>query len=126
MAFANAEGGIVIVGLHDGKVEGCRQHEDKMNAFRQAVIGFTVPPTRVSFAEVPCVNSRGEEDFLLAIRIDPGERVHEAKNGDCYLRVGDESRRLNYHQRQELEFDKGQDAWGQRTKAGPADGFTPV
>lgn len=27
--------------------------------------------------------------------------------GDCYLRVGDESKRLNFAQRQELEFDRG-------------------
>lgn len=107
-AFANAEGGIIVVGLHDGEVEGCGQHRDKMNAFRQAAIDFTVPPARMSFTEVSCVNSRGEDDFLLVIRVDPGERVHELKNGDCYLRVGDESRRLNYRQRQELEFDKGQ------------------
>jgi ATP-dependent DNA helicase RecG len=104
-AFANANGGLLVIGLHDGKVEGCRQHKDKVDAFRQAAIDFTVPPARVSFSEVACVNSRGEDDFLLVIRIDPGERVHEVKNGDCYLRVGDETRKLNYHQRQELEFD---------------------
>lgn len=34
--------------------------------------------------------------------------MHELKNGDCYLRIGDESRKLNYMQRQELHFDKGQ------------------
>lgn len=28
-------------------------------------------------------------------------------NGDCYLRVGDESRKLNYSQRRELTYDKG-------------------
>jgi len=107
-AFANAEGGTIVIGLHNGEVEGCRQHQDKLNSFRQAAIDFTVPPTRVSFSEVKCVNSRGDDDFLLVIRVEPGERVHEVQSGDCYLRVGDETRKLNYHQRQELEFDKGQ------------------
>lgn len=107
-AFANAEGGTIVIGLHDGKVEGCRQYQEKVNSFRQAAIDFAVPPTRVSLAEVGCVNSRGEDDFLLVIRAEPGERVHEVKSGDCYLRVGDETRKLSYHQRQELEFDKGQ------------------
>jgi hypothetical protein len=27
----------------------------------------------VSFSELACVNSRGEDDFLLVIRIDPGD-----------------------------------------------------
>jgi ATP-dependent DNA helicase RecG len=79
-----------------------------LTAFRQAAIDFTVPPTRVSFSEAGCVNNRGDNDYLLVIRVEPGERVHEVVNGDCYLRVGDETRRLNYRQHQELEFDKGQ------------------
>ena len=44
-AFANAEGGTVVIGLHDGQVEGCRRYPEKMNSFRQAAIDFTVPPT---------------------------------------------------------------------------------
>ncbi|XVU26639.1 ATP-binding protein [Actinoplanes sp. CA-054009] len=34
--------------------------------------------------------------------------MHETSSGDCYLRVGDETHRLTYTQRRELEFDKGQ------------------
>jgi ATP-dependent DNA helicase RecG len=107
-AFANAEGGTIVIGLHDGQIEGCRRYPEKVNSFRQAAIDFTVPPTRMAVSEVACVNSRGEDDLLFAIRVDPSERVHEVKTGECYLRVGDETRRLSYPQRQELEFDKGQ------------------
>jgi ATP-dependent DNA helicase RecG len=107
-AFANAEGGTVVVGLSKGKVEGLKEFPSKINELRQAPIDFTVPPVRTSCSQVKCVNDRGEEDFLLVIAVEPGERVHEVMNGDCYLRVGDESRKLTYHQRQELAFDKGQ------------------
>ncbi len=107
-AFANAEGGTIVIGLHDGLVEGCRHYPEKVNSFRQAAIDFTVPPIRATVSEVACVNQRGEDDVLLAIRVDPGERVHEVKTGECYLRVGDETRKLGYSQRKELEFDKGQ------------------
>ena len=107
-AFANAEGGIIVIGLHDGQVEGLRGYPEKINSFRQAAIDFTVPPVRMSVSEVACVNSRGEDDLLLVLRVDPGERVHEVKTGECYIRVGDETRKLGYPQRQELEFDKGQ------------------
>ena len=107
-AFANAEGGIIVIGLHDGQVEGLRGYPEKINSFRQAAIDFTVPPVSMSVSEVACVNSRGEDDLLLVLRVDPGERVHEVKTGECYIRVGDETRKLGYPQRQELEFDKGQ------------------
>lgn len=107
-AFANAEGGTIVIGLRDGQVEGCRQYPEKMNAFRQAAIDFTVPPIRMAVSEVACVNSGGDDDLLLVIQVDPGDRVHEVVTGECYLRLGDETRKLSYPQRQELEFDKGQ------------------
>ncbi len=109
VAFANAEGGTIVVGLHAGAVEGMNQQGLKhINALRQASIDHTVPPVRFSCTEVECINSEGAKDVLLVFRVDPGERVHEMKNGETFLRVGDESRKLNFSQRQELEFDKGQ------------------
>lgn len=58
--------------------------------------------------QVGCINEHGETDSLAVIRVDPSERVHELKSGDCFLRVGDESRKLRHEQRRELEYDKGQ------------------
>lgn len=108
VAFANAEGGTVVVGLHNGKVEGVANLDARINGYQQAPLDFTVPPVRAKFHQVPCLNDRGGTDSLLVVRVDPSERVHETQDGDCYLRVGDESRRLNFSQRQELEFDRGQ------------------
>ncbi|MDT0476740.1 ATP-binding protein [Streptomyces sp. DSM 41014] len=108
VAFANAEGGIIVIGLSDGQVEGVGQLGKKENDLRQAAIDFTSPPVRASFHKAKCINREGVEDCLLVVRIEPGERVHETHTGDCYLRVGDESRKLSYSNRQELEFDKGQ------------------
>lgn len=108
VAFANAEGGVIVVGLHGGKVQGLKSVASKINDYRQAPIDHTTPPTRAVFEEVVCINDSGQLDKLLVIRVDPSERVHELKNGDCYLRIGDESRKLNFTQRQELEYDKGQ------------------
>lgn len=108
VAFANAEGGTIAVGVHSGIGEGMERHRGRINDLRQASIDHTSPPVRCSFHEVECVNSEGMRDSLLIVRVDPGERVHEVNGGDCLLRVGDESRRLNFTQRQELEFDKGQ------------------
>ncbi len=107
-AFANAEGGVIVIGLSDGRVEGIRSHASKQNAIRQAALDFTVPPVRAHVEQVGCINDAGEVDALLVIRVDPGELVHETRAGDVYLRVGDESRKLGFAARQELEFDKRQ------------------
>ncbi|MGI8946909.1 MAG: ATP-binding protein [Ornithinimicrobium sp.] len=107
VALANAEGGTAVVGIHDGKVDGVRRHIDRVNSLRQAPLDHTHPPVRTHFDQVACLNSAGELDTILVARVSPGEVVHETTNGECYLRVGDESRRLSFGQRQELHYDRG-------------------
>lgn len=101
VALANAEGGCVAVGLHSGTVDGVLRA--RANDLRQAAQDFTVPVVRTS---VQVLESATGAEVLL-FRVDPGDRVHETASGDCYLRVGDESRKLGFAQRQELEYDRG-------------------
>ncbi|MFY1689249.1 ATP-binding protein [Plantactinospora sp. WMMB782] len=108
IGLANAEGGTIVVGLSNGEVQGMSRVRGKVNDFRQTPFDFTTPPVRADFTEVACINREGQPDTILAIRVEPGERVHERSDGDCFLRVGDETRRLSYTQRRELGFDKGQ------------------
>ncbi|AMS03197.1 hypothetical protein PP487_gp38 [Gordonia phage Herod] len=108
IAFANAEGGTVVIGVCNGQIEGIDAHPEHANSLRQSWIDFTQPPVRCTYKEVACINSDGLPDHLLMVHIETSERVHENVNGETFLRVGDESRKLNYLQRQELEFDKGQ------------------
>ena len=101
IAMANAEGGYVAVGIHDGVVDGVAAPH--INALRQAARDFTSPVVRCTATEFEVSDGR----VVLVFRIDPGEHVHETTKGDVYLRVGDESRKLGYSQRRELEFDRG-------------------
>lgn len=101
VALANAEGGTIVVGLHDGRVDPPTPRQ--INDLRQAAHDFTEPTVRAHADEVEV----GGGPPLLLLRVSPGERVHQTTAGDCYLRVGDESRRLTFAQRQELEFDRG-------------------
>ena len=107
VAFANAEGGVVVVGLHDGRVEGTKDRPTAMNSLRQVPLDLTSPSVRTHFTQVSVRNEHGEVDTVLVARVEPGEQVYELTNGDCYLRVGDESRRLGFSQRQELHYDRG-------------------
>jgi len=101
VAMANAEGGYVVVGIHDGTADGVG--EERLNALRQTAHDFTAPVVRCSTTEL----STRDGTILLVIRVAPGEQVHETTKGDVFLRVGDESRRLGYAQRRELEYDRG-------------------
>ena len=108
VGFANADGGIVIVGLADGEVEGTNDNSRKRNSHLQANIDFCTPPVRVKSRLIACLDKEGEPNELLAIEVEPSDSVHANQKDEVYLRVGDENRKLNFAQRRELLFDKGQ------------------
>ncbi len=107
IAMANAEGGAIAVGLHDGTVEDVDAIPDRVNALLQASIDHTRPPVRARARRLAAINETGDAVTLLVFEIEPGDLVHESAAGVCYLRVGDESRRLGFQQRQELAYDRG-------------------
>jgi ATP-dependent DNA helicase RecG len=108
IGFANADGGIVIVGLSDGEVEGTGGNPERRNSQFQANIDFCVPPVRATNRLIECVDGRGEPNELLAIEVEPGDSVHANRKDEVFLRVGDENRKLSFAQRRELLYDKGQ------------------
>jgi ATP-dependent DNA helicase RecG len=104
--FANAEGGLLVAGVHDGRVEGVAA-SNRINSWRQAALDFTQPPVRHRFELLPCRNDKGEQDEIVLIEIEASERVHLTAKGETFLRVGDENRRLGPVESQELRYDKG-------------------
>lgn len=104
VAMANAEGGYVVVGFHSGQAEPLPEH--KLNDLRQAALDFTLPPVRTHIRTVKVATGA-----LAVIEVEPGSTVHETVSGEAYLRVGDESRRLTFAQRRELEYDRGTEVY---------------
>ncbi|MDR2374616.1 MAG: putative DNA binding domain-containing protein, partial [Bifidobacteriaceae bacterium] len=101
VAFGNAEGGYLVVGIHNGVVDGVTP--DRASEIRQAALDFTEPPVKTTVTEL-----RGPDGQLLLIcRIESGRHVHMTSKGECYLRAGDESRRLTFAQQRELGYDLG-------------------
>jgi ATP-dependent DNA helicase RecG len=118
IGFANADGGLVIVGLHDRSVEGMKAHATRQNEHLQANLDFCVPPVRARIRFVDCINAAGETDQLFVIDVEPSEVVHANQRDEVFLRVGDENRRLGFSQRQELLYDKGQSSYETRVVSG--------
>jgi len=108
VAMANAEGGAIVVGLHDGMVDGVEPA--RVNALRQAAMDHTAPPVPVSHEE-RVIKVGGMSRTVLVIRVEPSDTLHSLTNGTAYLRVGDESRKLSAAQRQELAYDRGAAAY---------------
>ncbi len=111
VGFANAEGGLVVIGIHEGRVEGVDTAGRRLNEWRQAAMDFTQPPVRHTFELIPCANADGVPDHVAVVEVESSERVHSNVKGETYLRVGDENRRLGVVEAQELRFDKGESSF---------------
>lgn len=107
IALANAEGGSLVIGASNSEIKGLQAKPTAENDFRQAIHDYVKPSVRLSIDKIDVINSDGKEDQILFLTIDPADIVLEDRRGKTYLRVGDESRELNYSERQELEYNKG-------------------
>ncbi len=106
VAMANAEGGMIALGLSGGLCEGVDDRRHAQNGWRQAGVDYTVPPVRFTVHLLPCINRRGSADHLLIIQIPPSRQVHSTTRDEVFLRIGDENRRLSFEQRIELRYDR--------------------
>lgn len=111
IGFANAEGGLVTVGLWSGRVEGVADAGRRISDWQQAALDFTTPAVPCRSRLVDCINESGGPDQLFIVEIETSDQVHANRKDEVYLRVGDENRRLTFAQRQELLYDKGQSSF---------------
>ena len=113
IGFANADGGRIIVGIRDGKIEGINADVRHLNALLQASLDFCEPPVRHEANFLDCVSVDGEPARLLILDITASARIHRNKRGVCYLRRGDENRQLRANEERELAIDKSEMVYDQ-------------
>ncbi|HFI0640989.1 TPA: ATP-binding protein [Streptococcus suis] len=111
IAFANAEGGHLVVGIEDdGEVTGFSRSGAKPIEEFQSV-PYQLRQTPISFSDrvIQVINSKGEEDYVLLISVNPSvDRVIVSTNDEVFLRQADKSVPLSHEQRLQLTYDKGQ------------------
>lgn len=114
IAFANADGGKLVIGIEDEKqgniITGFKDgHAYPIEDFKKIDREMRDTPLALTFEEIPVVNVRGEDDHILIISVElSSSRVISAPNDEVYLRQGDESVKLSYEQRIQLNYDRGQ------------------
>lgn len=108
VAMANADGGTICIGVHDGRLEGTDAHQQHCNELMQVGMDLVQPPARLRSQLIDVIDEQGQPNHLLLIEVASSTVVHTTTADVCYLRVGDEDRKLHHDQRQELIYDKGQ------------------
>jgi len=110
IAFANADGGTIAIGLKDRAIEGIdSQGNVKINDFIQCGFEKCIPSVKYTYEQVDVTKANGNKDRILFLHIEASsDRIHKNSADEVFLRVGDESKRLTFEQRLSLEYDKGE------------------
>lgn len=117
IGLANAEGGLVVIGVSGGSIEDLARAERKLNSLRKVPQTHCSPPPRVRFHLLDLIDD-GNARTVLVAEVPPGTTLHETTAGDCYLRTGDSTVRLSPTQREELAYDRGAAQYEARPVAG--------
>lgn len=109
-AFANAEGGTIVIGISDKtlEIEGIHQYGmDKANEFIAIPKNGCKPMPQYNEEFLDVINSKGEEDQLLLLHIQPCvDQIVRTTNDSTYLRIGDKTKELKGDDLRNLEYAK--------------------
>ena len=110
IAFANADGGDLVVGITDGKkeIEGVDDDQKVLNEIRRTPFDFCIPSVNTQVEMLPCMDRTGKDNHVLVFHIEPSMRVYANQADEVFLRVGDKSKKLSFDERFQLMNDKGQ------------------
>lgn len=109
-AFANAEGGCIVIGVSDKKrtLEGLQELDEKqINNILNAPKDFCRPMPKYEFEKLSIINEHGKPDYLLLLHIEASpEQIIRTNNDSTFLRIGDQSREMKGEDLRNLEYTK--------------------
>ena len=110
VAMANADGGMIVVGISDKtrRIEGVNQDKAHLNEILRTPFDFCVPTISVTTEFMPCQDSEGNDNHILIIHVPASPRLHANQADEVFWRVGDKSRKLPFEERLQLMYDKGE------------------
>lgn len=109
-AFANAEGGTVIIGISDKtkRLEGINcAGEQKINDFVNSPKDCCKPMPKYKEEFIDIINADGQPDRLLLLHIEASsDQIIRTTNDSTFLRIGDRTRELKGEDLRKLEYAK--------------------
>lgn len=108
VAFANADGGVIAVGVEDdGTISGIDSYTENINELLRAPFDFCKPSVQIETERRDCVNKQGKADHILLIRVLQSSDLHTNQADEVFFRMGDKSKKLNFEERLQLMYAKG-------------------
>lgn len=109
-ANANQEGGLILLGVEDdGTVFGLKNAYG--DNYRNEIARCSEHISHVSpqYRFLPTKNSKGEDDEIALIFVPYSAQVASTPDGDVYLRIGDQNKKLQPEDIVRLRQERGQD-----------------
>ena len=108
IAFANADGGLLAVGIEDnGEITGIDDYTKNINEILRAGYDFCQPSIFIEKETIDCIDKNGNANHILLIKIPQSADMHVNHRDEAFLRVGDKSKKLTFDERMELMYSKG-------------------
>lgn len=108
VAFANADGGVLVVGIEDnGEITGIDGYTENVNDILRVPFDYCKPSVKVETETIECLDKDGNKNHLLVIYVLQSSELHANQQDDVYYRVGDKSKKLNFDERLQLMYSKG-------------------
>ena len=108
IAFANADGGVIAVGVEDdGSITGIDACLEHINELLRASFDYCKPSVQIETEQLACTNTDGQPDHVLLIEVLQSNELHANQADDVFFRVGDKSKKLNFDERLQLMYAKG-------------------
>lgn len=119
-AFANTEGGFLIIGIEDSKktsgrdrVYGIQENPESVDDFKRLLKTrinpqVTVPNSEeISFFDVHCNLRDGSVGTILVVKVPKSYSVHSLVDGGTFIREGSSNRHLNAAEITDLSMQRG-------------------
>ena len=109
IALANADGGIIALGVEDdGTITGTDGNQEHVNDLLRVPFDYCVPSLSVRPEYLEVTDITGQANHVILLHVAQSEKVHANQADEVYYRVGDKSKKLNFEQRMQLVYAKGE------------------
>ena len=108
IAFANADGGVIAVGVEDdGTITGIDGYQEHINELLRVPFDYCKPSVQIETELLACTNRDGRPDHILLIEVLQSNELHANQADDVFFRVVNKSKKLNFDERLQLMYAKG-------------------
>jgi ATP-dependent DNA helicase RecG len=118
-AFANSEGGLLVIGIGDAKAMkpgdkpqsrlfGIEENPEGFDDFRRELLNrFTPPITRLHWVRLPCTLHNGQPGHVVMLRVEKSDQVHSVANNGTWTRMDASNRELSAVEISDLTYQRG-------------------